>query len=156
MTPNIIEIFKDHDPRMEEYASAGRIFFHRDCLGRSYSYGADKINQFFTESTNPDHMLERTVATMHYLQQGFHAEQYDGKAGDYPHANDEYPRRYLALVSGLDDNALEAIRNIQISNWTSKLSNDLGKQFYDQLIEDKKGLVVATLSSNSTTVLGAA
>lgn len=154
MIPNILEIFKEEDPRMEEYGGKGRILFHRDCTGRSFSYDVKKINQFFKEGTNPDHMLERMVSIMHYLQQGFHTEQYESKAGEYEHANEEYPKRYLALVNGLDDDALNAIRHTQISNWTSQLPDDLGKQFYEQLIRDKNTLKVAVLSSNNATTLG--
>jgi hypothetical protein len=140
---NMLSIFKDDDSRMAEHAGKDRVFFHSQCTGQYSSYGPDKVSTFFVEDINPDHLLERMVSLMHYLQEGYHTGEYPGPAGEYDGAEKEYPLRYLSLVSGLSDEALEIIKDTKMSGWTTQLPDDLGEIFYEQMQEDKRELNVS-------------
>lgn len=140
---NTISIFKECDSRMSDMAGQQRVFFHVLCTGEYKSYGAEKINELFHSPANPEHLLERMVSLMHYLQEGYHKKKYEGKPAEYEYAQTEYPQRYLALVNGLNEETLEKIRQIKMSNWTQQLPDNLGEDFYRQIMQDKKMLHVS-------------
>lgn len=138
---NFLHLFKEQDSRMQEFAGKGKIFFNPVCTGNAYSYDVDKINAFFEADHAEDHLLERMISMMDYLQEGYHTGEYPGKAGKYPHAAEEYPEKYIRLVEGLSDDALNAIANNDMSEFTAQLPADLGAQFANQLREDRAAVL---------------
>lgn len=137
----MLYIFKEQDPRMEGFAGKGKIFFNPVCTGNAYSYDVDKINTFFETGHSEDHLLERMITMMDYLQEGYHSGEYPGNAGKYPHAAEEYPEKYLALVRGLSERALDAIESNDLSSFTTQEPADLGAGFVQQLREDRAALL---------------
>ncbi len=144
---NSLHIFKDHDPRMADYAGSGKVVYNSVCNGNNYSYSAEQIGAMFEgDGRVPDHVLPRLVIMMHYLQEGYHSGHYNGTAGEYEYARQEYPERYLSLVRGLTDAALEEIRNTRMSSFTSQVQDNLGKVFVEQLLQDRSRLHSANIS----------
>lgn len=134
---NILEVFKEQLPTNKPYAGQGKIFLNRVCTGRSYSYSVERINRFFEENDNADHILQRLISMMEYLQDGYHKGVYGGLASAYAHATTEYPEKYLLLVNGLSEKALDVIRRTKMSDWTTAEPDNLGEVFYTSIMRDR-------------------
>ena len=132
MLTNMLEIFKAQDPRMEEFAGSGKIFFHHLCTGARVSYGVEHINRIFEEGHNVDHLQERMVSLMEGLQSRDPA-LYE----KYSCAEEEYPDLYRLLVGGLSDQALAVIRQTDVSAVYKNEPADLGPKFVDRLLQDR-------------------
>lgn len=137
---NILRIFKERAAPLVNFAGQGKIFHNTTCDGNAYSYDVEKINSFFETNHNTDHLLQRMVIMMEYLQQGYHTNEYPGPAGKYKHAITEYPEKYMLLVRGLSDKALQQIRSIDMSKYTNQEPKNLGTIFYNKLILDRMKL----------------
>lgn len=137
----MLYIFKEQDPSMQDFAGRGKIFYNPVCTGNAYSYDVDKINEFFETGHSEDHLLERMISMMEYLQAGYHEEHYPGNAGKYASAAEEYPEKYMRLVEGLSESALAAIAQNDLSAFTAQEPADLGARFVEQLREDRAALL---------------
>jgi len=128
-----MEIFKEQDPRMKDFAGRGKVFFIQYCTDARASYSVDSINQFFETGHNPDHILERMVDLMEALQSRDPAVflKYKG-------AQSEYPDLYQLLVDGLSDETLQIISDMDVSKAILSAPSDMGKRFVDQLLYDKQ------------------
>lgn len=141
MLSNFLYVFKEATHGKDKYAGRGKIFLHHVCTGNTKSYSVDRINWFFENNHNRDSLLERMIIMMEYLQQGYHNNEYPGPPGQYEYAHEEFPMKYLLLVKGLSDQALQQIRNIDVSIFTSNEPADLGEKFYRQIIADRARLI---------------
>ena len=136
----MLYVFKEQDPRMSDYAGREKVFYHTVCTGNEYSYDVDKINSLFEERDDIDSLLARMVIMMEYLQDGYHSGEYPGPAGLYIHAHDEYPEKYLLLVEGLSERALEVMDEINVSKFSMSEPSDLAQQYVHRLREDREML----------------
>ena len=125
---------------MAQFAGHGddeRIFFHKPaCLGER-SYTVHHINRIFEEGINSAGLHLLLAWMMEYLQDGFHKGVYPGRAGEYLHAHEEYPAKYLALVEGLSDRAIAIISQMDTSSTSGEIDKDMGKRFCDMILLDR-------------------
>ena len=128
---------------MAQFAGHGddeRIFFHKPaCLGER-SYTVHHINRIFEEGINSAGLHLLLAWMMEYLQDGFHKSAYPGPAGEYLHAHEEYPAKYIALVEGLSDHTIAIISAMDTSSTSGEIDKDMGKRFCDLLLRDRAKL----------------
>ena len=141
MDGNSLEIFKDRAAKMSAYADGPhRILFFQSCGNEDYlrrSITVDKINQLFAGDENPEHIKEKIIISLSELQDYYLGDRDWCK---YPHAEEEYPARYEALLSGLSQATLQKMRDTDISAFRSRLPGDFSHRFCAQFLTDKNAL----------------
>ncbi len=142
---NSLEVFKDWDHRMHRHADGPHriLFYSGDAETGNKSFTVDTLNRMFVKGgayfvgdVDDRQILPRAVSLFDALQNGYHTGQYPRQMAAYPYAAEEYPDRYLHLVAGLSDAALEAIEAMDDFSVTRE-APDLGKLFVARLREDR-------------------
>lgn len=147
MPTNMLYIFKNENPpasfAQHENIGEDRIFFHTLCTGGGKSYRVEHLNSLFENGENIDHLFERVVSMMQYLQEGYHSGEYYGPPGEYHAASTEYPLKYELLVDNLSEVALDVIKGINSGSAIEADEEGIGTDFCKTLIEDRTSILTS-------------
>jgi hypothetical protein len=140
--PNMLEFFKLEHARPNKIRTdktENRIFVQTTCSDDTHSYTTDRINKLFEDNDyNPENLLERMIIMMASLQEWYNTQDYS--TVPYKNAPKEYPKLYEALLKNLSKEALEAIKKIDVREFSASLDRDMARKFVTQLWEDRKKL----------------
>ncbi len=139
---NTLEVFKNRDPRMSQYANGNEeriLFWGGECMIGYCSFTPSSISRMFENGTEDSGIRWRAIVMMEALQRGYHSGVYPGTMSRYPYHAEEYPGKYEALIAGLSDEALDIIADFDLSEHPS-VPADLGEKFVTTLLDDARDM----------------
>lgn len=144
-----------HKSEHPDFNTEDKVFFHMvsPCHVGYQSYSADTLNGLYTDElevkdfpgvnapSTLDSMKYRMISLMSYMQQIYETGEIAETAQPLigrEKALEQYPERYLLLVNGLSEDALDAIAEYDLSH--RGIPNDTGKRFVEKLRQHREEL----------------